>query len=74
MPLGWNTLVYAHPALSTFSVIFNKNMDSTFYDGPYQKTLISCIVSNDNERYCPNCAAKFKPYESGCNTVLYDHL
>jgi hypothetical protein len=28
MPLGWNTLVYAHPALSTFSVIFDKNIDS----------------------------------------------
>ena len=74
MPLGWNTLVYAHPALSTFSVIFNKNMEYIFYDGPFKESLMSCVGSTEGERYCLNCAAKFRPYESGCNTVLYDHL
>ena len=74
MPLGWNTLVYAHPALSTFSVIFDKNIDSIFYDGLIKETSLSCISTSDNKSYCPNCAAKFKPFDAGCNTVLYDHL
>jgi hypothetical protein len=74
MPLGWNTLAYAHPALSTFVVTFDKNMDSIFYDGLNPETSLNCISTSDNEKYCPNCAAKFRPYDAGCNTVLYDHL
>ena len=74
MPLGWNTLAYAHPALSTFAVVFDKNIDSIYYEGLNAEKSLSCITSTDGKSYCPNCAAKFKPFDAGCNTVLYDHL
>ena len=74
MPLGWNTLSYAHPALSVFTVVFDKNIDSIYYEGFSVEKSLSCITSTDGKSYCPNCAAKFKPFDAGCNTVLYDHL
>ena len=74
MPLGWNTLSYAHPALSVFAVVFDKNIDSIYYEGFSVEKSLSCITSTDGKSYCPNCTAKFKPFDAGCNTVLYDHL
>ena len=75
MPLGWMTVVYAHPSLSNFNVLFDKNLDSIFYDsGLNHETSLSCISTSDYDVYCPNCAAKFRPYDAGCNTVLFDHL
>ena len=59
MPLGWNTLSYAHPALSVFTVVFDKNIDSIYYEGFSVEKSLSCITSTDGKSYCPNCAANF---------------
>ncbi len=64
MPLGWNTLAYAHPALSVFAVVFDKNIDSIYYEGFSVEKSLSCITSTDGKSYCPNCVAKFKPFDA----------